>query len=130
VFVAGWSAVRYGMDAYARQMAQQALNAATAAQQAAGTASSQAVGRLSGCRLGSARLGLAVAVGGQVDVPIVWSTPIPVAEYSVEPVAGYGLIGTAMLSVKSKTATGCVVTVKASGVAVAAGAVVLAHATF
>lgn len=128
--MAGWSAVPYGMDAHARQMASQALTTATAAQQAAGAASSQAVGRLSGCRLASARLPVAVAVGGGLDVTVVWSSPIPTDLYTVEAVAGYGLIGAASLSVKSKSAAGCVVRVTASGLAVAAGAVVLAHASW
>lgn len=128
--MAGWSAVPYGMDAHARQMASQALTAATAAQQAAGAATAQAVGRLSGCRLASARIGVAVSVGATMDVPITWSAPIPAVEYTVEPVAGAGLVGAAILSVKSKTTAGCVVTVRASGLAVAAGAVVLAHATW
>lgn len=105
---------------WARQKAEHALEAA---EMAAGFA------RDRGCRMGSGRLSLAVAVGRSADVPVVWSTPIP-GLYSVEPVAGSGLIGVATLAVRSQSPAGCVITVTAQGVAVAVGAVVLAHATF
>lgn len=101
---------------WARQRAEQAFTAASAA-----------AGR--GCRLGSGKTGLLIAIGGSVNVPVVWSSPITVP-YTVEPVAGPGLIGQATLAVKSQSESGCVITVSAAGLAIAAGAVVLAHATF
>jgi hypothetical protein len=117
----GWDGAPFGLDPYARQMAKAAADA-VAALAADGT-------RLRGCRLGSGKTGLLIALGGSADVTVLWRTPIP-HEYSVEPVEGPGLIGAASLAVKSKTSTGCVITVTASGLAVAAGAVVFAHATY
>lgn len=119
--VEGWSgSAPYGTDMWARQRAEQAYTAATAA-------AATATGR--GCRLSSAKTGLLVAVGGTSDVTVNWLTPITVP-YVVEPVAGPGLIGQANLSVKSQSETGCVIAVQAVGLAIAAGATVLAHATF
>ncbi|MDQ8047092.1 MAG: hypothetical protein REI11_20970 [Patulibacter sp.] len=58
----------------------------------------------------------AIAVGASVDVPIVWSTPFPNANYDTDITAFTGLIGRATLVVKSgsKTAAGCTVTVTAT----------------
>ncbi len=104
----------YGMDMYARQLADQALQAAQGGVQRT-------------CRLASAKTGLLLAVGGSTDLAVTWSTPMPSAQYVVEAVAGPGILGNATLAVKSQTAGGCVVTVTAQ-LAVAAGAVVFAHA--
>jgi hypothetical protein len=111
--VEGWSgAAPYGTDMWARQRAEQAEKAAAAR----------------GCRLGSAKTVALLALGGSVDVAVVWPTPITVP-HSVEAVAGPGLIGAAAFAVKSKSETNCVITVTAT-LAVAAGAVVFAHATW
>jgi hypothetical protein len=104
----------YGWDTYARKMAQEATEKAAAATTRT-------------CRLASARTGLLLAVGSSVDVPVAWPTPMPSAQYTVEPVAGPGILGNASLAVKSQTAAGCVITVTAQ-LAVAAGATVLVHA--
>lgn len=111
----------YGFDTYARRMADQA------SQQAAAALSAAQAGQARTCRLASARTGVLLAVGSSTDLTIVWSTPMPSAVYTVEAVAGPGIIGNASLAVKSQTAAGCVVTVTA-GLAVAAGAIVIVHA--
>ncbi len=104
----------YGMDILARQLAEQAdLKASQAAQRT--------------CRLATARTTVLLAVGGAVDLAVTWSAPMPSASYTVEAVAGPGILGNATLAVKSKTAAGCVVTVTAS-LAVAVGGIVLVHA--
>ncbi len=104
----------YGMDMFARQQAEQALQAAQNAQQRT-------------CRLASTRTTVLLAIGGSVDLTVWWDTPMPSAFYSVEAVAGPGILGNATLAVKSQTREGCVVTVTAT-LAVAAGATVLVHA--
>ncbi len=104
----------YGMDMFARRMAEQA--AAQASQAAQRT-----------CRLATARTTVLLAVGGTVDLAVVWSAPMTAASYVVEAVAGPGILGNASVAVKSQTAAGCVVTVTAS-LAVAVGGIVFCHA--
>ncbi len=79
------------------------------------------------CRLSSAKTGLLLAIGASTDLAVTWSEPMPSAVYTVEAVAGPGILGNATLAVKSQTKAGCVITVTAS-LAVAVGSVVFAHA--
>lgn len=107
-------------DPVARQMAARALDTADQALTAVPAGLSQV-------RFASAKTLAVVALGGTTDVTVVWNTPMPNPGYTVEAVSGPGLIGAADLSVASQTTTGCVITVRAT-LAVAAGAVVFAHA--
>lgn len=59
-----------------------------------------------------------LALGGSIDVPVTWTTPLPDANYLCWAVpTGSSAVP---LPIKSQTAAGCVVTVRAS-VALAAG---------
>ena len=111
----------YGFDITARKMAEQASERAAAALSAA------QAGQVRTCRLASVKTALLLSIGGSTDLTVTWDTPMPSATYTVEPVAGPGILGNATLAVKSQTRDGCVITVTA-GLAVAAGAVVFAHA--
>jgi hypothetical protein len=108
----------YAADPQARQAAWDAKSVADT------VAAAQAV---AGCRLGSGRTTILLALGASQDVAITWRTPMPTATYSVDAEPGPGLIGTATLTVKSASQTGCVITVTASA-AVAVGAIIYAHA--
>ncbi len=70
-----------------------------------------------------------ILLGASADVSFTWKTPMPSVTYIVEPVRGPGLLslGDSALTVKSQTATGCVITVTAA-VAVAAGSTLIAYA--
>jgi hypothetical protein len=114
-------------DMVARQLASDAFAMAQDAASAVQSATSSAGSRLTACRLGSGKTGLALLVGGTSDVAITWKSPMPYATYTVEAVEGPGILGAATLTVKSQTQTGCVITVTAQ-LAIAAGATVLAHA--
>ncbi|MBT0771814.1 hypothetical protein KIH74_22930 [Kineosporia sp. J2-2] len=65
----------------------------------------------------------AIALLASVDRTFTWATPMPSASYSIKPsVEGPAGLGQLTAAVKSQTAAGCVITVKAA-VAVAAGQV-------
>jgi hypothetical protein len=66
-------------------------------------------------RIALGQIGLAVAVGGTLDVPITWSTPFPRDTYQVDVTPATGLIGRGSCAAKpgTQTASGLTVTVRA-----------------
>lgn len=80
-------------------------------------------------RIVMGQIGVAIAVGTPVDIPITWSTPMPKDTYAVDVTPATGLIGKATTAVKpgSMTASGVTITVSAS-VAVLVGAQFIAAA--
>ena len=74
-------------------------------------------------RIALGQLGVAIAIGGTLDVPIVWSTPFPRDTYQVDVTPANGLIGRGTCAVKAgtQTASGLTVTVTA-GLLVSLGA--------
>ncbi len=64
----------------------------------------------------------ALAIGSS-DQTVTWSSPMPSAVYDVDVNVASALLGKATAVVKSKTASGCVITVTATTVLVAGGLV-------
>jgi len=105
----------------ARLVALEAANAALAAQVTA-LAARQTVERL-----GRVAVPL-LALNASVDLPITWDTPMPSATYDIRTSPDTAILGKVTVTVKSQTAAGCVLTVKAVlAVALGSGVLALAH---
>lgn len=65
----------------------------------------------------------AILLGGNVDVPVAWSSPMPDADYQVHLAPQAGLLGRSTMTVKSKTREGCVINVASTSLAISAGSV-------
>src|SRR6188508_1236211 len=70
----------------------------------------------------------AILLGGSLDVPVTWSSPMPDDDYQIHLAAESGLLGRSTQTVKSKTKTGCVVTVTSTSLAITAGSILVALA--
>lgn len=69
-----------------------------------------------------------ILLGASVDVALTWPTAFPATPTTVELTKGPGLLGRSTLTLKSKSATGCVATVTAA-LAISAGSSIFAQAT-